>query len=155
MYKNLRVTWCPPIWHFQGRLETQRLHLSHHLRPSSLWLGLLAYKVYRPRTVFHGTQGDSLSLWITAEGFGLLIGFWAPLLRPCKIAAWYLSRWPLPSSVLQSQLGLSSRVASSAHRCRFAVPPGAISLNHFLASGSCIFPRCWKGRLVVGLCHPM
>ena len=63
----------------------------------------------------------------------MLIAFRA-ILRPCKIAARYLSRWPLPSSVLQSQLGLSSGVAGSAHRCGFAVPPGAISLNHFLAS---------------------
>ena len=62
------------------------------------------------------------------------IAFWAPLLRPCKIVTRYLPRRPLPSSVLQSQLGLSSRVASSAHRCGFAVPSGAISLNHFLAS---------------------
>ena len=63
------------------------------------------------------------------------IAFRAPLLRPCKIAARYLSRWALPSTVFQSQLGLSSGVASSAHRCGFAVPSGAISLNHFLASG--------------------
>ena len=37
----------------------------------------------------------------------MFIGFPAPFLRPCKIAAPYLSRRPLPSSVLQSQLGLS------------------------------------------------
>ena len=36
--------------------------------------------------------------------------------------------------MLQSQLGLSLGVASFAHCSRFAVPPGAISLNHFLAS---------------------
>ena len=65
----------------------------------------------------------------------ILIAFRAPLLRPCKIATWYVSRWPLPFSVLQSQLGLLTGVASSAHRCGFAVPSGAISLNHFLASG--------------------
>ena len=76
----------------------------------------MAYKVYRPRTVFHS------------------IGFWAPALRPYKIAAQSLSRWPLPSSVLQSQLGLLLEVASSAHHCGFAVPSGTISLNHFLAS---------------------
>ena len=64
----------------------------------------------------------------------ILIAFLAPLLRPCKIVTQYLSRWPLPSSVLQSPLGLSSGMASSAHRCGFAVPSGAISLNHFLAS---------------------
>ena len=62
------------------------------------------------------------------------IAFRAPLLRPCKIAARYLSRWPLTSSVLQSPLGLSLEVATSAHRCGFAVPSGAISLNHFLTS---------------------
>ena len=64
----------------------------------------------------------------------ILIAFRAPILRPCKIAARYLSRWLVPSSVLQSPLGLSSGVASSAHRCGFAVPSGAISLSHFLAS---------------------
>ena len=50
------------------------------------------------------------------------IAFWAPLLRPCKIVTRYLSRWPLPSSVLQSQLSLLSGVASFAHCCGFAVP---------------------------------
>ena len=63
----------------------------------------------------------------------MLIAFRA-ILRPCKIAARYLSRWPLPSSVLQSQLGLLLGVASSAHHWRFAVHSGAISLNHFLTS---------------------
>ena len=73
-------------------------------------------------------------LCITSEGFAILIVFQAPLLRPCKIVTQYLSKWPLLFSVLQSQLGLSSRVANSAHRCGYAVPSGAISLNHFLAS---------------------
>ena len=36
--------------------------------------------------------------------------------------------------MLQSQLGLSSEVASSAHRCQSAVPSGTISLSHSLAS---------------------
>ena len=36
--------------------------------------------------------------------------------------------------MLQSQLGLSSGVAISAQHCGFAVPQGAVSLNHFLAS---------------------
>ena len=67
-------------------------------------------------------------------GFAILIAFRAPLLRTCKIFTRYLSRCPLPFSVLQFQLGLSSGVASSAHICRFSVPSGAISLNHFLAS---------------------
>ena len=64
----------------------------------------------------------------------ILMAFRAPLFRPCKIVTRYLYRWPLPFSVSQSPLGLSSGVASSAHCCRFAVPSDAISLNHFLAS---------------------
>ena len=36
--------------------------------------------------------------------------------------------------MLQSQLGLSSGMAISVHHCGFAVPSGAISLSHFLAS---------------------
>ena len=123
----------PHILHFQGKLDTHRLHLS----PSETqWPpDLLAYKLYRPRIVFHRTQRvirfPFESLWRVLP-YSYLFG--APLLRPCKIAAWYLSRWPLPSSVLQSQRGLSSGVASSVHRSGFAVPSGAIALNHFLAS---------------------
>ena len=75
-------------------------------------------------------------------GFAILIAFRAPLLRTCKIVTRYLSRCPLPFSVLQFQLGLSSGVASSAHHCKFAVPSGTISINHFFffffASGSCL-----------------
>ena len=85
----------------------------------------------------------------------ILIAFRAPDLRPCKMATCYLPGGP-PSSVLQSQLGLSSGVAPSAHRCGFAVPSGAISLNHFLASVRSLYlSSVKKGRLVVGLCHPM
>ena len=73
----------------------------------------------------------------------MLIAFRA-ILRPCKIVSQYLSRWPL-SSVLQSQLGLSSGVASSAHHCGFAVPsnPLPFLLAIFWSQlGSCDFPQC-------------
>ena len=54
MYKNSWVTWCPPIWHFWGRFETQRLHLSPSETQQAL--DLLEFKVYRPSTVFCRTQ---------------------------------------------------------------------------------------------------
>ena len=70
------------------------------------------------------------------------IAFWAPLLRPGKVAAQYLSRWPLPSSVLQSQLGLSSGVAILPTASGLQYPQVPFLLTIFWPQvGSCVFPQ--------------
>ena len=72
----------------------------------------------------------------------MLIAFRASLLRPCKIAARYLSRWALPSSVSQPQLGLSLGVAGSATAAGLQSPQVPFLLTIFWPQlGSYAFPQ--------------
>ena len=56
IYKNSCHLVPPPTSDIFGVGLRHKGCIYHHLRPSSLWLGLLVYKVYRPRPVFRRTQ---------------------------------------------------------------------------------------------------
>ena len=93
------------------------------------------YKVYRPCTVFRRAQRAIRFPFESLRRVLLCSGFWAP---PRGLVKWPHDISPgghsLPLCYSPDWASLLTGVAGSAHRCGLAVPSGAISLNHFLAS---------------------